>query len=83
MEYFVHFPGADKGFANNPGKDWVTAGLNLKKLDSVKVSEPSSSSEPAHSPVTGKTAASEPTELPASEPAPQPMPKKKEAVTQK
>jgi len=31
MEYFVHFPGADKGFRNNPGKDWVTAGLDLKK----------------------------------------------------
>ena len=30
-EYFVHFPGADKGFRNNPGKDWVQAGLNLKK----------------------------------------------------
>ncbi len=30
-EYFVHFPGADKGFKNNPGKDWVQAGLNLKK----------------------------------------------------
>lgn len=31
MEYFVHFPGADKGFKNNPGKDWVQAGLDLKK----------------------------------------------------
>lgn len=30
-EYFVHFPGADKGFKNNPGKDWVQAGLDLKK----------------------------------------------------
>ena len=30
-EYFVHFPGADKGFKNNPGRDWVTAGLDLKK----------------------------------------------------
>lgn len=30
-EYFVHFPGADKGFRNNPGKDWVQAGLDLKK----------------------------------------------------
>lgn len=24
MEYFVHFPGADKGFRNNPGRDWVS-----------------------------------------------------------
>ena len=31
MEYFVNFPGADKGFKNNPGKDWVQAGLDLKK----------------------------------------------------
>ena len=31
MEYFVHFPGADKGFKNNPGKDWYKAGLDLKK----------------------------------------------------
>jgi len=30
MEYFVHFPGADKGFRNNPGKDWLD-GLDLKK----------------------------------------------------
>lgn len=30
MEYFVHFPGADKGFRNNPGADWL-AGLDLKK----------------------------------------------------
>ena len=29
MEYFVQFPGADKGFRNNPGKDWVESGLNL------------------------------------------------------
>ena len=29
-EYFVHFPGADKGFRNNPGKDWLD-GLDLKK----------------------------------------------------
>ena len=29
MEYFVNFPGADKGFKNNPGKDWVTSGLDL------------------------------------------------------
>ena len=31
MEYFVHFPGADKGFRNNPGKDWVESGLDMKK----------------------------------------------------
>ena len=31
MEYFVHFPGPDKGFRNNPGKDWAESGLNLKK----------------------------------------------------
>lgn len=31
MEYFVHFPGADKGFRNNPGADWVKSGLDLKK----------------------------------------------------
>lgn len=29
-EYFVHFPGADKGFRGNPGMDW-TDGLDLKK----------------------------------------------------
>ena len=29
-EYFVHFPGADKGFRGNPGKDWLD-GLDLKK----------------------------------------------------
>lgn len=26
MEYFVNFPGADKGFANNPFKDWANGG---------------------------------------------------------
>lgn len=31
MEYFVNFPGADKGFRNNPGADWVKSGLDLKK----------------------------------------------------
>lgn len=31
MEYFVNFPGADKGFKNNPGADWVKSGLDLKK----------------------------------------------------
>ncbi|WP_300733886.1 phage minor head protein [uncultured Desulfovibrio sp.] len=35
MEYFVHFPGADKGFKNNPGKDWVESGLDLKKYPDV------------------------------------------------
>lgn len=34
-EYFVHFPGADKGFKNNPGKDWVESGLDLKKYPDV------------------------------------------------
>lgn len=29
-EYFVHFPGADKGFRGNPGMDWLD-GLDLKK----------------------------------------------------
>lgn len=28
-EYFVHFPGADKGFKNNPGKDWLDGLLAL------------------------------------------------------
>lgn len=35
MEYFVHFPGADKGFRNNPGKDWVESGLDMKKCPEV------------------------------------------------
>lgn len=30
-EYTVNFPGADKGFKNNPGKDWTQSGLDLKK----------------------------------------------------
>ncbi len=34
-EYFVHFPGADKGFRNNPGRDWVESGLDLKKSPDV------------------------------------------------
>lgn len=34
-EYFVHFPGADKGFKNNPGKDWAESGLDLKKSPDV------------------------------------------------
>lgn len=29
MEYFVHFPGADKGFKNNPGRDWLDGLLAL------------------------------------------------------
>ena len=29
-EYFVHFPGADKGFRGNPGMDWLD-GLDLNK----------------------------------------------------
>lgn len=28
-EYFVHFPGADKGFRGNPGKDWCAGLLAL------------------------------------------------------
>lgn len=35
MEYFVHFPGADKGFRNNPGKDWAESGLDLKKYSDL------------------------------------------------
>lgn len=31
MEYHVARPGADDGWRNNPGKDWTTAGLDLKK----------------------------------------------------
>ena len=34
MEYFVNFPGADKGFRNNPGKDWLE-GLDLNKYPDV------------------------------------------------
>lgn len=33
-EYFVHFPGADKGFRGNPGKDWLD-GLDLKKYPNL------------------------------------------------
>ena len=32
MEYHVARPGADDGFRNNPGKDWL-AGLNLEEID--------------------------------------------------
>lgn len=35
MEYFVNFPGADKGFANNPGREWVQAGLDLAKYPNL------------------------------------------------
>ena len=35
MEYFVHFPGPDKGFRNNPGKDWAESGLDMKKCPEV------------------------------------------------
>ena len=35
MECFVHFPGPDKGFRNNPGKDWAESGLNLKNYPDV------------------------------------------------
>lgn len=34
MEYFVHFPGADKGFRSNPGRDWLD-GLDLKKYSDL------------------------------------------------
>ncbi len=35
MEYHVNFPGADRGFRNNPGKDWAESGLDLKKYPDV------------------------------------------------
>lgn len=36
-EYFVHFPGADKGFRNNPGRDWVSdlRDLAVKRLETA------------------------------------------------
>ena len=34
MEYHVNLPGADKGFNQNPGKDWL-GGLNLNKYPDV------------------------------------------------
>lgn len=36
-EYFVHFPGADKGFKNNPGRDWVSdlRDLAVKRLETA------------------------------------------------
>lgn len=35
MEYFVNFPGADKGFKNNPGADWLDGlrDLSVKRLE--------------------------------------------------
>lgn len=45
MEYFVHFPGADKGFRNNPGKDWL-AGLDLKKHGLENTAPPAPKKEP-------------------------------------
>ncbi len=37
MEYFVHFPGADKGFRNNPGRDWCAGlpDLFVKRLETA------------------------------------------------
>ncbi|MBQ7607481.1 MAG: minor capsid protein [Desulfovibrionaceae bacterium] len=49
MEYFVHFPGADKGFNNNPGKDWYKAGLDLQKLSADQLE-----AKPKKEPVTQK-----------------------------
>lgn len=46
MEYFVQFPGADKGFRNNPGKDWVESGLNLKKHGLENTAPPVPKKEP-------------------------------------
>lgn len=46
MEYFVNFPGADKGFKNNPGKDWVDAGLDLKKHGLENTAPPAPKKEP-------------------------------------
>ena len=46
MEYFVHFPGADKGFKNNPGKDWVESGLDLKKHGLKDTAPPVPKKEP-------------------------------------
>ena len=46
MEHFVHFPGADKGFRNNPGKDWVESGLDLKKHGLKDTAPPVPKKEP-------------------------------------
>lgn len=46
MEYFVHFPGADKGFRNNPGADWVKSGLDLKKHGLENTAPPAPKKEP-------------------------------------
>lgn len=45
MEYFVNFPGADKGFRNNPGADWL-AGLDLKKHGLENTAPPVPKKEP-------------------------------------
>lgn len=37
MEYHVQFPGADRGFATNPGKDWLD-GLDLGKYPELRKS---------------------------------------------
>lgn len=39
MEYFVHFPGADKGFKSNPGKDWLD-GLLKPTVERLERSSP-------------------------------------------
>ena len=39
MEHFVHFPGADKGFRNNPGKDWLD-GLLKPTVERLERSSP-------------------------------------------
>ncbi|HJA79954.1 MAG TPA: minor capsid protein [Candidatus Desulfovibrio intestinavium] len=46
MEHFVHFPGADKGFRNNPGKDWAESGLDLKKHGLKDTAPPVPKKEP-------------------------------------
>lgn len=46
MEYFVNFPGADKGFRNNPGKNWVDAGLPLAKHGMENTAPPVPKKEP-------------------------------------
>lgn len=45
-EYFVHFPGADKGFKNNPGKAWAETGLDLKKYGLENTAPPVPKKEP-------------------------------------
>ena len=48
MEYHVNFPGADKGFRNNPGKDWVRSGLDLKKYGMDAESYAEDRERPSH-----------------------------------